>query len=125
MAPLVWSTAALRKLSVRKFEPGMGSAMSRTDAMVVACVHLTPPSWDDAPTILPPLISPSSQNMYTVPSGPVRIAVPWRPPTVELLCAAEIWFGFAHVAPPSAENVTMTGSPKKVNTLPRNWVHDT
>ena len=100
--------------------------MSRTGAISLGRVQLTPPSVDDASTILlPTLLSPSSQNTYTVPSGPVRTADPWRPPTVPLLCAAESWFGRDQVAPPSAENVTMIGSPKNVKTLPRNCVQET
>src|SRR2546428_12992943 len=98
--------------------------MSRTGAIRPGRDQCAPPSLEDANTILlPTLLSPSSQNTYTVPSGPVRTADPWRPPTVPLLCAAESWFGVDQLAPPSAENVTITGSPKKGNRLPRNWAH--
>src|SRR2546428_13631410 len=100
--------------------------MSRTGAIRPGRDQCAPPSLEDANTILlPTLLSPSSQNTYTVPSGPVRTADPWRPPTVPLLCAAESWFGLDQVAPPSSENVTMIGSPKNEKTLPRNCVQDT
>src|SRR5882724_344999 len=38
--------------------------------------------------------------------------------------AAESWRSFDHVFAPSSENTTRTGSPKNVDTLPRNWVHE-
>ena len=62
-APFVWSTPELAKLSVRKFDPGMGSAIDLIALIVILCENVTPPSSETTTTCWSPILLSLSSKM--------------------------------------------------------------
>src|SRR5712691_9758227 len=103
MAPVTWLTSAEGKLLSRKLDPGNGLGMSLTAATGIGRLKLTPPSCETATRISEWWKIAPSQNTYTVPSGPVRITEPCRPPTALLFALWLSRMPLLHVAPQSVD----------------------